>query len=97
MIDIQIIGIRKPGGVYNDHTAISHYQWKDGIGQVDIWDRIKMVNWILEVPREHRVYVKDRYGDVAFCKVMRSPAGTLFLETRPDRTVADNLLSLPQI
>ncbi len=96
MIDVQIIGIRKPGGVYSDHTAISHYQWRDGNGQVAIWERMTMVNWILESP-DHRAYVKDRYGDVAFCKVMRSPAGTMFLETRLDRTLADNLLSLPQI
>jgi hypothetical protein len=97
MIDIQIIGIRKPGGAYNDHSAISHYQWRDGNGQTAIWDRMKMVNWILEAPQQHRAYVKDIAGDVAFCKVMRSPSGTLFLETRPDGTMADNLLSLPQI
>lgn len=97
MIDVQIIGIRKPGGPYNDHSAISHYQWKDMTGQTDIWERMKMVNWLLEKPTEHRAYVKDSIGDIAYCKVMRSPAGTLFLETRPDRTMADNLLSLPQI
>ncbi len=96
MIDVQIIGIRKPGGVYNDHTAISHYQWKDVNGQIAIWDRMTMVNWLLE-NNEHRAYVRDRYGDIAYCKVMKSPAGTLFLETRPDGTIADNLLSLPQI
>jgi hypothetical protein len=97
MIYIQIIGIRKPGGAYNDHTAISHYQWKDVTGQIAIWDRMKMVNWLLENPSEHSAYVRDSRGDVAYCKVMKSPAGNLFLETRPDGTVADNLLNLPQI
>ncbi len=97
MINIQIIGIRKPGGAYNDHSAISHYQWRDGNGQVDVWDRMAMVNWILENPKDHAAYVRDVNGDVAYCKVMKSPAGTFFLETRPDRTLADNLLSLPQI
>lgn len=97
MISIQIIGIRKPGGVHNDHSAISHYQWRDGNGQVDIWDRMTMVNWIYENSREHAAYVRDANGDVAYCKIMKSYAGRLFLETRPDRTMADNLLSLPQI
>ena len=97
MIDIQIIGIRKPGGVYNDHSAISHYQWRDGANNTAIWERLNTVNWILENPREHRAYVRDRLGEVAFCRVMKSPTGTLFLETRPDGAVADNLLSLPQI
>ena len=97
MINIQIIGIRKPGGAYNDHSAICHYQWRDGNGQVGIWDRMTMVNWIFENPREHATYVRDINGGVAFCKVVKSLAGTLFLETRPDRTLADNLLSLPQV
>jgi len=97
MIEIQIIGIRKPGGVYDNHTAISHYQWRDGNGQIAIWDRMRMVNWLLENYQEHRAYVRDSNGDKAYCKVMKSPAGTLFLETYPDRTLADNLLSLPQI
>ena len=97
MIEIQIIGIRKPGGVYNDHSAISHYKWLDQIGQMAIWTRMTMVKWLLDNIREHRAFVKDSNGDKAYCKVMKSPAGNLFLETYPDRTTADNLLSLPQI
>ncbi len=97
MIQIQIIGIRKPGGAHNDHSAISHYQWRDEIGQVDIWERMRMVNWIMENPDQHKAYVRGSRGDIAYCRVMRSPAGTLFLETYPDHTQADNLLNLPEI
>jgi len=97
VIQFRIIGIRKPGGAYNDHSAISHYQWQDMTGQVGIWDRMRMVNWILENPREHIAYVRDSRGDTAFCKVVRNQYGTLFLETYANYTSLDNLLSLPQI
>lgn len=96
MIKIQIIGIRKPGGAY-DHSAITHYQWKDEIGQVAVWERMKMVNWILENSAEHKAYVKDSLGEIAYCKVVKNQYGTLFLETYPDQTRRDNLLSLPLI
>jgi len=97
MIQIRIIGIRKPGGAYNDHSAISHYQWQDGTGNIGLWDRIIMVNWILGNPREHAAYVQDSRGDVAYCKVVRNQYGTLFLETYSNFSLRDNLLSLPQI
>lgn len=97
MIQIRIIGIRKPGGAYNDHAAISHYQWMDNTGKTGIWDRISTVNWILENPREHAAYVRDNRGDIAYCKVVRNQYGTLFLETYTDHTLKDNLLSLPQV
>lgn len=97
MIQIRIIGIRKSSEVLNDHSSISHYQWQDETGHIVIWGRTIMVNWILENPREHAVYVRDSRGDVAYCKVVRNQYGTLFLETYPDQTLCDNLLSLPQI
>lgn len=97
MMQIRIIGIRKPGGAYNDHAVISHYQWMDSTGQIGIWDRTRTVNWILENPREHAAYVRDNRGDVAYCKVARNQYGTLFLETYADYTLKDNLLSLPQV
>lgn len=95
MIQIKIIGIRKPGGANNHHSAISHYRWQDSIGQTDIWERMKMVNWLLEDTSNRRAYVTDRTGQIAYCKVVKNQYGTLFLETYPDGTLADNLLSLP--
>lgn len=97
MIQIRIIGIRKSGGAFNDHSAISHYQWLDGSGQIGIWDRVRTVNWIRENPRERAAYVRDNKGDIAYCKVVKNQFGTLFLETYLDNTIKDNLLSLPLI
>lgn len=97
MISVQIIGIRKPGGAYNTHAAISHYQWRDGTGQVVIWDRVTMVNWLLADRTGRAAYVADSRGDVVYCKVMQNQFGTRYLETRPDATLMDNLLSLPQV
>lgn len=97
-MQVRIIGIRKPGGIYNDHSAISHYQWKnEETGQTNIAERMAMVNWILENPRENLAYVRDFRGDTAYCKVVKNQYGTVFLETYADSTWRDNLLSLPQI
>lgn len=97
MIQIRIIGIRKPGGIYDDHSAISHYKWQDGAGNVGIWDRNQMTSWLLQNPREHAAYVTDSRGDIAYCKVVRNQYGTLFLQTYADYTAKDNLLNLPII
>ncbi len=95
MIEIQITGIRKPGGAYNTHAAISHYRWKDSTGNVSIWTRERMVEWLLADSKQHRAYVMDSQGRKAYCKVVRNIYGTVFLETYPDGTVSDNLLNLP--
>ncbi len=95
MIQIRIIGIRKPGGATNYHSAISHYKWQDQSGQTGIWERMVMVNWLLADTNGRRAYVLDRVGNVAYCKVVKNQNGTMFLETYPDSTRADNLLSLP--
>ncbi len=95
MVKIRIIGIRKPGGAYNHHSAISHYKWQDESGQTVIWDRLTMVEWLQEDPTNHKAYVEDRAGDTVNCRVVQNQHGTLFLETRPDGILADNLLRLP--
>ncbi len=94
MIQIRITGIRKPATAYH-HSAISHYRWVDETGNSDIWDRPKMVNWLLQDQTQHKAYVLDRAGDKAYCKVVKNQYGTVFLETRPDGILADNLLRLP--
>lgn len=94
MIEIQITGIRKPGGVHNTHEAISHYRWQDAI-KTAIWTREQMVTWILQDTSQYKAFVVDRRGQRAYCKVVKNNYGTIFLETYADGTVADNLLNLP--
>lgn len=95
MIEIEIIGIRKPGGASNTHAAISHYQWKDAAGNTDIWTREQMVSWLLQDTTQRKAFVRDRRGDKAYCRVVRNVHNTIFLETYPDGILADNLLRLP--
>lgn len=95
VIELRIIGIRKPGGVGNTHAAISHYKWQSSTGATDIWDRMQMVQWLLQDLTQHKAFVLDRQGDKAYCRVVKNQFGTVFLETYPDQTGADNLLSLP--
>lgn len=94
-MEVQIIGIRKPGGAQNTHEAISHYQWRNPAGEVGISTREEMVSWIMQNPSVNRAYVLDRQRNKAYCKVVRNDRGTVFLQTYPDGTVADNLLNLP--
>lgn len=96
-MDVQIIGIRKPGGAFNDHSAISHYQWRDPEGKVGILERSAMINWLLEDRAYRKAYVRDSRGDIAYCRIMENQYGTRFLETYPDLMMRDNLLSLPEI
>jgi hypothetical protein len=67
------------------------------MGQVAIWERMQMVNWILKNLTEHKAYVKDSLGEIAYCKIVKNQFDTLFLETYADQTRRDNLLSLPLI
>ena len=95
MIEIQIIGIRKPGGAYNTHSAITHYQWLDQTGKTGIWTRQEMIDWLLSDLNQHKAFVRDRQGDKAYCKVVKNQFGTIFLENYEDGTIANNLLNLP--
>jgi hypothetical protein len=94
---IQIIGIRKPAESPNHHSAITHYQWKDSTGKIDISTRAQMVDWILEDETNRKAYVQDKFGHIAYCRIVRNVYGTSYLETYPDATTLDNLLSLPRI
>jgi len=93
---IQITCITKPSGVLlNPLEAISHYGWyEDSSGKSAIWTRQQMVSWLLS-NSSNQAYVKDKFGDKAYCKVYKNSRGTFFLKTQPDGTKADNLLSLP--
>lgn len=96
MIQKQITAIQKPGASEH-HSAISAYFWKDQSNPLgEWWDRMKMVNWILEDQDQHKAFVLDRRGDKAYCKVMKNQYGTYYLETYADGIHADNLLALPR-
>jgi hypothetical protein len=98
-MEVQIIGIRKPGGASNTHSAISHYQWRNNAnGESKIATRPDMVKWILSNPTYNKAYVQGILANTkAYCKVVTNAYGTTFLETYPNSTGLDNLLSLPNI
>lgn len=95
MIQIQIIEICIPEYL-NHHSAISMYKFIDTDKSVVIWTREEIVNWILQDTFNHKAYVIDRRGDIAYCEVIQNEFGTVFLKTYPDGIFADNLLSLPR-
>lgn len=96
MILRQIVAIKEPGVRPAHHSAIIAYRYKNQQSQLYDINRMDMVNWILQDPSEHKAYVIDRKGDVAYCKVMHNQYGTYYLETKPDGIYADNLLALPR-
>jgi hypothetical protein len=95
MTQIQIIAIRKPT-LPDHHSAITDYRWKDSSGQIKDTDRLTMVNWIQQNRAQHKAYVVDSRGDVAYCRVEHNIYGTYYLETQPDGIKSDNLLALPR-
>jgi len=95
MTVVQIIAIREPA-VSGHHSAIIAYRYKTQQGQVYDINRMEMVNWIQQDITQHKAYVTDRNGDVAYCRVEHNIYGTYYLETSPDRIYADNLLALPR-
>ncbi len=96
MILRQIVAIRLPAVGPRHHSAIIAYRYKNQQGLLYDINRMDMVNWMLQDKEEHKAYVKDRKGDVAYCKVMHNQYGTYYLETKADGIYADNLLALPQ-
>jgi Protein of unknown function (DUF3892) len=91
---LQITGIRKPDP--NDsHTAISHFRWHDDVdGTNGIDERVALIKWMED--NKVGAYVSVSAGTVA-CTIRENQHGTKYLETRPDNTGKDNLLSLPQV
>lgn len=91
----RITCINKSGGYHeNPHEAVSHYGWLvEATGEAGKADRQSMVNWVKE---GNSAYVRDSYGDVAYCFVNKSRSGTEFLQTHRDNIPNDNLLKLPE-
>jgi len=90
-MSVRIRCINKPDR-FSPHDAIINYGWiEDGTEKSDVTDRQTMVNW---VKRGGIAYVKDSQGNIAYCRVNKSTAGTEFLQTYADGKFTDNLLSL---
>ena len=92
---VRITCINKAGGYHEDpHEVVTHYGWlNEGTNEANKADRQSMVNW---VKQGNFAYVKDIYGDVAYCFVNKSRNGTEFLQTHRDNIPTDNLLKLPE-
>jgi hypothetical protein len=92
-MSIRIICINKDSGNhYNPHEAISYYGWiNESNGKQGKSNRPAMVKFVND---GNKVYVKDTYGNIAYCYVRTSQNGTEFLQTNSDGTYTDNLLKL---
>lgn len=93
---VRITCINKPSGnLQNPHEAISHFGWiNEQNNESGKSTREEMVRW-LKI-QGNKAYVKDLYGNVAYCGVRASSRGVEFLQTYTDRTYTDNLLSLKE-
>jgi len=91
----RIVCIKKDNGNHsNPHEAVSSYGWIDENSSEDkasVTPRQIMVDW---VKQGNKAYVKDSSGNVAYCGVRTSSAGTEFLQTHADGKYTDNLLNL---
>lgn len=94
MSQVQIVCINKDGGNHsNPHEGITHYGWLNpATNKGDKVDRAAMVNWLMQ--SGNFAYVKDRFGNIAYCKVVQNRIGNRFLQTEADGKLTDNLLNL---
>lgn len=95
MAQVQIIAIR--GGSNIDHRAIIAYKWQrvsDGvIGETEREDMVRQIR-----NSNGTIIAFVQVGNSrANCETRTTPTGNVsYLETYPDHTQRDNLLSLPQ-
>lgn len=88
---IRITHIRKPDRD-NRYEAISHYGTSDTkSGSFAIFEREWFIEWLGN--NNMYAYVSED-GDTAVCDI-KSNGHIRFLQTRPDASAANNLLSLP--
>lgn len=92
---VRITCVDKPSGNLQDpHEAISQYGWTDETTtESKTSTRAQMVEFLRN---GGSAYVKDTYGNQAFCNVRVNLNGTEFLQTVTDGKWSDNLLSLPK-
>ncbi len=92
---VKITCIDKPSGNLQDpHEAISQYGWFNETTQESgVASRDEMVDFM---KKGGSAYVKDSFGNQAFCRLRQNIYGTEFLQTITDGKWSDNLLSLPR-
>lgn len=92
---VRITCIKKDDGNHqNPHEGITHYGWfNESTNERGIGTRAGMVNFL---EKGGEAYVKDYYGNIAYCFVNESANGIKFLQTHSDKTPTDNLLELPE-
>lgn len=92
---IRITCINKDNGHHDDpHEAITELGWEE-VGNTSnhkVSSRAAIVKFLED---GNRAYVKDRYGDTADLMVF-TKNGIKYVKTRPDQTIADNLLELDE-
>ena len=93
-MSIRITCIKKSGGYHDDpHEAISTLGWVDEqTGQSARSTREQMYDWVKSGGQAVVVNGTTRVQVVT----AESSRGTRFVKTKPDYTVRDNLLKLPE-
>ncbi len=89
-MSVRITHIRKPDRD-NRYEAISHYGVPKSGRELGIHERSYLIKWLED--HKQQAYVSED-GDVAWCDI-KNNGHIRFLQTRPDASEANNLLSLP--
>ena len=95
-MSVLVTCISKAGGDHeNPHVAISHLGWKnESTGATGTSTRLEMYEWIKNQKGE--AYVRDNSGNTAYVGTAETAKGTKYVRTYRDKTLADNLLALPE-
>jgi hypothetical protein len=77
----------------NRPSHITHLSWQeDGTKNAATWTRAKMVEWI---DGGGSAKVHNGYGVDPSVRSVHPSASPAYVQTKPDNTTTDNLLSLP--
>ncbi len=80
------------GGSLPSH--ITDLSWSEvGTGLTGLWARATMVDWIDNKKGEAKV--KNAFGIDVRVHTVHPSVGSAYVQTSPDNTTTDNLLSLP--
>jgi len=92
MSEVEIICINKDGGNHsNPHEGITHYGWRNSVGQNGRATKADMLKYLDD---GNRAYVMPNQGTKVYCYIRTSTAGNRFLQTYADNQYTNNLLSL---
>ncbi len=94
-MSVRITCINKDNGNHNNpHEAITNFGWLNESNNEN--GNAPMNEMVQYLEKGNNAYVKDYYGNVAYCIVRISQNGNKFIQTIKDQTYADNLLNLPE-